>query len=469
MILVRFIGSHTTKLDCDLEFFLQIVKLTFAANKKDMSIVAIVGRPNVGKSTLFNRLIQRREAIVDAVSGVTRDRHYGKSDWNGKVFSLIDTGGYVVGSDDVFESEIDKQVELAIDEADAIIFMTDVVSGVTGMDEDVTKLLRKCAKPIFLVVNKVDSAKRTNDAIEFYSLGFEKYYIMSSINGSGTGELLDDLIKVLPEEEEVEEESELPRFAVVGRPNAGKSSFINALIGENRYIVTDIAGTTRDSIDTHYNRFGFEFNLVDTAGIRRKSKVKEDLEFYSVMRSVRAIEHCDVAILVLDATRGFDGQVQKIFWLAQKNNKGVVILVNKWDLVEKDHKSVKEFEKLIRLQCEPFTDVPIVFISVLTKQRIFKAIETAVEVFKNRSKKIKTSELNELMLPIIEAYSPPAYKGKYVKIKYCMQLPIPYPSFAFFANLPQYVKDPYKRFLENKLREKFDFHGVPITVYLRKK
>jgi GTP-binding protein len=425
----------------------QIVKPTFAANKKDMSIVAIVGRPNVGKSTLFNRLIQRREAIVDAVSGVTRDRHYGKSDWNGKVFSLIDTGGYVVGSDDVFESEIDKQVELAIDEADAIIFMTDVVSGVTGMDEDVTKLLRKCAKPIFLVVNKVDSAKRTNDAIEFYSLGFEKYYIMSSINGSGTGELLDDLIKVLPEEEEVEEESELPRFAVVGRPNAGKSSFINALIGENRYIVTDIAGTTRDSIDTHYNRFGFEFNLVDTAGIRRKSKVKEDLEFYSVMRSVRAIEHCDVAILVLDATRGFDGQVQKIFWLAQKNNKGVVILVNKWDLVEKDHKSVKEF----------------------TKQRIFKAIETAVEVFKNRSKKIKTSELNELMLPIIEAYSPPAYKGKYVKIKYCMQLPIPYPSFAFFANLPQYVKDPYKRFLENKLREKFDFHGVPITVYLRKK
>ena len=450
MILVRFLGSHTTKLDCDLEFFLQIVKLTFAANKKDMSIVAIVGRPNVGKSTLFNRLIQRREAIVDAVSGVTRDRHYGKSDWNGKVFSLIDTGGYVVGSDDVFESEIDKQVELAIDEADAIIFMTDVVSGVTGMDEEV-------------------SAKRTNDAIEFYSLGFEKYYIMSSINGSGTGELLDDLIKVLPKEEEVEEESELPRFAVVGRPNAGKSSFINALIGENRYIVTDIAGTTRDSIDTHYNRFGFEFNLVDTAGIRRKSKVKEDLEFYSVMRSVRAIEHCDVAILVLDATRGFDGQVQKIFWLAQKNNKGIVILVNKWDLVEKDHKSVKEFEKLIRLQCEPFTDVPIIFISVLTKQRIFKAIETAVEVFKNRSKKIKTSELNELMLPIIEAYSPPAYKGKYVKIKYCMQLPIPYPSFAFFANLPQYVKDPYKRFLENKLREKFDFHGVPITVYLRKK
>jgi len=433
-----------------------------------MSIVAIVGRPNVGKSTLFNRLIQRREAIVDAVSGVTRDRHYGKSDWNGKEFSLIDTGGYVVGSDDIFEAEIDKQVELAIDEADAIIFMTDVTSGVTGMDEDVTKLLRKANKPVFLVVNKVDSSSRTNDAVEFYSLGFDKYYIMSSINGSGTGELLDDLVKALPDTVE-EEASELPRFAVVGRPNAGKSSFINALIGKDRYIVTDIAGTTRDSIDTHYNRFGFDFNLVDTAGIRRKSKVKEDLEFYSVMRSVRAIEHSDVVIVVLDATRGFDGQVQNIFWLAQKNNKGVVILVNKWDLVEKDHKSVKEYETRIRQQCEPFTDVPIVFISVLTKQRIFKAIETAVDVFKNRSKRIKTSELNEVMLPVVENYGPPAYKGKYVKIKYIMQLPLPYPSFAFFANLPQYVKDPYKRFLENKLREKFDFHGVPITVYIRKK
>ena len=433
-----------------------------------MSIVAIVGRPNVGKSTLFNRLIQRREAIVDAVSGVTRDRHYGKSDWNGKDFSLIDTGGYVLGSDDIFEAEIDKQVELAIDEADAIIFMTDVVSGVTGMDEVVTKLLRKSSKPVFLVVNKVDSSKRTDDAVEFYSLGFDKYYTLSSINGSGTGDLLDDLVKVLPEIEE-EETSELPRFAVVGRPNAGKSSFINALIGEERYIVTDIAGTTRDSMDTRYNRFGFEFNLVDTAGIRKKSKVKEDLEFYSVMRSVRAIEHCDVVILVLDATRGFDGQVQNIFWLAHKNNKGVVILVNKWDLVEKDHKSVKEYEKVIRSQCEPFTDVPIVFISVLTKQRIFKAIETAVEVFKNRSKRIKTSVLNDTLLPLIEAYPPPAYKGKYVKIKYITQIPTAYPSFAFFANLPQYVREPYKRFIENKLREKFNFNGVPVTVYLRKK
>jgi len=433
-----------------------------------MSIVAIVGRPNVGKSTLFNRLIQRREAIVDAVSGVTRDRHYGKSDWNGKEFSLIDTGGYVLGSDDIFESEIDKQVELAIDEADAIIFMTDVVSGVTGMDEVVTNLLRKSSKPVFLVVNKVDSSKRTDDAVEFYSLGYDKYYTLSSINGSGTGDLLDDLVKVLPEEEE-EEVADLPRFAVVGRPNAGKSSFINALVGEDRYIVTDIAGTTRDSMDTPYNRFGFEFNLVDTAGIRKKGKVKEDLEFYSVMRSIRAIEHCDVMLLVLDATRGFDGQVQNIFWLAHKNNKGVVILVNKWDLVEKDHKSVKEYEKVIREQCEPFTDVPVVFISVLTKQRIFKAIETAVEVFKRRSNRIKTSVLNDTLLPLIEAYPPPAYKGKYVKIKYITQIPTAYPSFAFFANLPQYVRDPYKRFIENKLREKFDFNGVPVTVYFRKK
>jgi GTP-binding protein len=413
-------------------------------------------------------MIQRREAIVDAISGVTRDRHYGKSDWNGKEFSLIDTGGYVVGSDDIFEAEIDKQVELAIDEADAIVFMTEVESGVTGMDEEVAKLLRKSNKPVFLVVNKVDSAKRMNDAVEFYSLGFEKYYPISSINGSGTGDLLDDLVAILPDEVE-KEEDELPRFAVVGRPNAGKSSFINALIGEERYIVTDVAGTTRDSIDTHYNRFGFEFKLVDTAGIRRKSKVKEDLEFYSVMRSIRAIEHCDVVVLIFDASRGFDGQVQNIFWLAEKNNKGIIILANKWDLVEKDQKSVRDYEKLIRKQCEPFDDVPIVFISVLTKQRIFKAIETAVDVYKNRSKRIKTSLLNDTMLPIIQTFPPPSIKGKYVKIKFCTQLPTPYPSFAFFANLPQYVKEPYKRFLENKLRDKFDFTGVPITIYIRKK
>jgi GTP-binding protein len=432
------------------------------------NIVAIVGRPNVGKSTLFNRMIQRREAIVDAVSGVTRDRHYGKSDWNGKEFSLIDTGGYVVGSDDVFEKEIDKQVELAIDEADAILFVVDVESGITGMDEDVAKLLRRVKKPVLLVVNKVDAANRLHDAAEFYSLGLGDYFPIASINGSGTGDMLDALIEALPEVVEVEEET-LPRFAVVGRPNAGKSSLINALIGKDRYIVTDIAGTTRDSIDTKYNRFGFEFNLVDTAGIRRKAKVKEDLEFYSVMRSIRAIEHSDVCLLVVDATRGFDSQVQNIFWLAEKNHKGVVILVNKWDLVEKDTSTVKEFEKHIRQQIEPFTDVPIVFISVLTKQRIFKAIETAVDVYKKRSKRISTSKLNDTMLKIIERMPPPAHKGKYVKIKFCTQLPTAYPQFAFFANLPQYVRDPYKRFIENQLREQFDFNGVPVTVYFRKK
>ena len=432
------------------------------------NIVAIVGRPNVGKSTFFNRLIQRREAIVDAVSGVTRDRNYGKSDWNGKTFSVIDTGGYVKGSDDVFESEIDKQVELAIDEADVILFMVDVESGITGMDEEVAKLLRKVKKPVFLVVNKVDNSKRLENAVEFYSLGLGDYYPIASTSGSGTGDLLDALVKALPELEE-EDETELPRFAVVGRPNAGKSSFINALIGENRYIVTDIAGTTRDSIDTKYNRYGFEFNLVDTAGIRRKAKVKEDIEFYSVMRSVRAIENCDVCLIIMDAVRGFDGQVQNIFWLAQRNRKGIVILVNKWDLMEKETNTLKEYEKKIRQEIEPFTDVPIVFISVLTKQRVFKAIETAVEVFKNRSKKIKTSELNDTMLPIIENYPPPAWKGKYVKIKFCMQLPTPQPQFAFFCNLPQYVREPYKRYLENQLREKYDFTGVPISVYFRNK
>ncbi len=432
------------------------------------NIVAIVGRPNVGKSTFFNRLIQRREAITDAVSGVTRDRHYGKSEWNGQEFTLIDTGGYVKGSDDIFEAEIDKQVELAIDEADAIIFMVDVEAGITGMDEDVAKLLRKVKKPIFLVINKVDNSKRNADAVEFYALGLGDYYTIASINGSGTGELLDDLVKALPEKEEVVED-ELPRFAVVGRPNAGKSSFINALIGEDRYIVTNIAGTTRDSIDTKYNRFGFDFNLVDTAGIRRKTKVKDDLEFYSVMRSVRAIEHCDVAILVIDATRGFEGQDQNIFWLAVKNKKGVIILVNKWDLVEKDTQTTKEFETMIRRQIEPFTDVPIVFISALTKQRIFKAIETSVGVYNNRKNRIPTSKLNETMLDIVTNNPPPAYKGKFVKIKFCTQLPTPTPQFAFFCNLPQYVKDPYKRYLENRMRDIFNFNGVPIIIYFRKK
>ncbi len=433
------------------------------------AIVAIVGRPNVGKSTFFNRLIQRREAIVDAVSGVTRDRHYGKSDWNGKEFSVIDTGGYVKGSDDVFEAEIDKQVELAIDEADAIIFMVDVESGITGMDEDVANLLRRVKKPVLLAVNKVDNSKRAEDAVEFYALGLGDYFTIASTSGSGTGDLLDALVEVLPEKEE-DTSDELPRFAVVGRPNAGKSSFINALIGEERYIVTDVAGTTRDSIDTKYNRFGFEFNLVDTAGIRRKAKVKEDLEFYSVMRSVRAIEHADVCILILDATRGFDGQVQNIFWLAQRNNKGIVVLVNKWDLVEdKETNSMKRYTDKIKEAMEPFTDVPIIFISVLTKQRIFKAIETAVKVYESRSRKIQTRKFNDVMLPIIENNPPPAYKGKFVKIKFCTQLPTPYPQFAFFCNLPQYVRDPYKRFLENKLRDNFDFNGVPISVFMRKK
>jgi GTPase len=434
------------------------------------AIVAIVGRPNVGKSTFFNRLIQRREAIVDAVSGVTRDRHYGKSDWNGREFSVIDTGGYVLGSDDVFEKEIDQQVELAIDEADAIIFMVDVETGVTGMDEDVAKLLRRVKKPVLLAVNKVDNARRIEEAVEFYNLGLGDYFTIASISGSGTGELLDALVLALPEEVEQKEEEILPRFAVVGRPNAGKSSFINALIGEDRYIVTDIAGTTRDSIDTRYNRFGFEFNLVDTAGIRRKAKVKEDLEFYSVMRSVRAIEHSDVCILILDATRGFDGQVENIFWLAQRNNKGIVILVNKWDLVEdKETNTVKAYTQRIQEAISPFIDVPIIFMSVLTKQRIFKAIETAVEVYENRSRKIPTRKFNEFMLPLIEHYPPPAYKGKYVKIKFCTQLPTPYPQFAFFCNLPQYVREPYKRYLENKIREHYNFSGVPISIFMRKK
>ena len=432
------------------------------------AIVAVVGRPNVGKSTFFNRLIKRREAIVDAVSGVTRDRHYGKTDWNGVSFSVIDTGGYLAGGDDSFEKEINKQVALAIDEADAIIFMVNVEEGLTGMDEAVAELLRKCHKPILVAVNKVDSNNRRNDMHEFYALGFEHLYALSSVNGSGTGELLDDLVALLPEKEK-QEENPLPRFAVVGRPNAGKSSFINALIGEDRYIVTDIAGTTRDAIDTKYNRFGFEFNLVDTAGIRRKSKVKEDLEFYSVMRSIRAIEHSDVCILMLDATRGFESQDANIFWLAQRNRKGIVILVNKWDLVEKENNTAKEYEAVIRKEIEPFTDVPILFVSALNKQRIYKAIETAVAVYNNRTKRIPTRKLNEVMLPIIENYPPPAIKGKYIKIKFCTQLPTPMPQFAFFANLPQYVKDPYRRFIENKLRENFDFNGVPIDVYFRQK
>lgn len=434
------------------------------------NIVAIVGRPNVGKSTFFNRLIKRREAIVDSVSGVTRDRNYGKSEWNGKEFSVIDTGGYIKGSDDIFEGEIRRQVELAIDEADAIIFVVDVEEGITPMDAEVAKLLRKVTKPILLAVNKVDNAMREKDAVEFYNLGLGDYYTIASISGSGTGELLDELVKVLPELPEANEEEEaLPRFCVVGRPNAGKSSFINALIGEDRFVVTDIAGTTRDAIDTKYNRFGFEFNLVDTAGIRRKAKVKEDLEFYSVMRSVRAIEHSDVCILLIDATRGFEGQDQSIFWLAEKNRKGVIVLVNKWDLVEKDTMSARDYENKIKEELKPFTDVPILFVSALTKQRLLKALETTVQVFENRKQRIPTSKFNDFMLKLIEAYPPPAVKGKYVKIKYCMQLPTPTPQFVFFANLPQYVQEAYKRFLENKIRENWDFSGVPIDIYIREK
>lgn len=434
------------------------------------NIVAIVGRPNVGKSTFFNRLIQRREAIVDSVSGVTRDRNYGKSEWNGKEFSVIDTGGYIKGSDDIFEGEIRRQVELAIDEADVIVFVTDVEEGVTPMDEEVAKLLRKVTKPVLLAVNKVDNAMREKDAVEFYNLGLGEYFTIAGMSGSGTGELLDALVDLLPEAQAPDENAEqLPRFAVVGRPNAGKSSLINSLIGEDRFVVTDIAGTTRDAIDTTYNRFGFSFNLVDTAGIRRKAKVKEDLEFYSVMRSVRAIEHSDICILVIDATRGFEGQDQSIFWLAEKNRKGVVILVNKWDLVEKETMTTRDYERKIREELQPFNDVPILFVSALTKQRLIKALETAVRVYDNRKQRIATSKLNELMLPIIENYPPPALKGKYIKIKYCMQLPTPTPQFVFFCNLPQYVKEPYRRFIENKLREHYDFSGVPIDIYFRQK
>jgi len=376
----------------------------------------------------------------------------------------------VVGSDDIFEDEIRKQVQLALEEADIIVFVVDVEQGITPMDTEVAKLLRKVKKPLFIAVNKVDNAMRAADAVEFYNLGLGEYHTISSINGSGTGELLDALAEIMPAPEEVDlEKDELPRFAVVGRPNAGKSSFINALIGEDRNIVTNIAGTTRDSIDTKYNRFGFDFNLVDTAGIRKKSKVKEDLEFYSVMRAVRTIEYSDVIILMVDATRGFESQDQNIFWLAEKNKKGVVILINKWDLVDKETNTMRDYEAAVRKQIAPFTDVPIIFVSVLTKQRIFKAIETAVTVFQSRKNRIPTSKLNETMLEIVKNYPPPAIKGKFVKIKYCMQLPTPTPQFAFFSNLPQYVKDPYRRFLENKMREMYDFNGVPVIIYFRQK
>lgn len=433
------------------------------------NIVAIVGRPNVGKSTLFNRLLERREAIVDSTAGVTRDRHYGKSDWNGVDFTVIDTGGYDVGSDDIFEEEIRKQVQLAVDEATSIIFMVNVEEGLTDTDYEIYQLLRKANKPLYIVVNKVDSAKEELPATEFYQLGIEKYYTLSSATGSGTGDLLDDIVAEFPTTDYTDPFDGLPRITIAGRPNVGKSTLTNALLGDERNIVTDIAGTTRDSIETLYKKFGYEFVLVDTAGMRKKSKVNEDLEFYSVMRSIRAIENSDVVILMIDATKGWESQDMNIFSLAQKNRKGVVILVNKWDLVEKGTNTMKEFENQIREKIALFSDVPILFISALTKQRILKAVETAMDVYANRKKRIKTSKLNEIMLPIIENTPPPALKGKYIKIKYCTQLPTVTPQFAFFCNLPQYVKDPYKRFIENQLRKNFDFTGVPIEVYFRQK
>lgn len=435
---------------------------------KVANIVAIVGRPNVGKSTLFNRLTKTRTAIVDSVAGVTRDRIYGKFDWVGRDFSLIDTGGYIMGSDDVFEGEIRKQVEIAIEEANLILFVVDAEEGVTGMDQEVAALLRKSKKPVVLVANKVDNALRQTMSAEFYGLGLGDIFDISAMNGSGTGELLDEVVRLMPDEVE-EEELDIPKIAVIGRPNVGKSSFINALTGEERNIVTDMAGTTRDSINTRYNLYGKDFLLVDTAGLRKKTKVHENLEFYSVMRSIRAIENSDVCVLLLDATRGLESQDLSIFGLAEKNKKGIVILVNKWDLVEKETNTAKEFKNKILKRLEPFTDIPIIFVSVLNKQRIFQAVEEAINVYHRREQRITTSKLNDTMLPIIEGNPPPANKGKYIKIKFCTQLPTRTPSFAFFANVPQYVKEPYKRFIENKLREEFDFSGVPIQVYFRKK
>jgi GTP-binding protein len=432
------------------------------------NIVAIVGRPNVGKSTLFNRLTESRQAIVDEQSGVTRDRHYGFSDWNGKTFSVIDTGGYVRGSDDVFEGEIRKQVEIAIEEASVILFVVDVESGITDLDDAVVKMLRKSKKKIFLVVNKVDNPQRIPASAEFYKFGLGEPYCISSVSGTGTGELLDAVIKEFPEDAPDPNEG-LPKFAIIGQPNVGKSSLLNMLVGEERSIVTPIAGTTRDTINKRYNKYGFDFVLVDTAGIRRKARVKEDLEFYSVLRSLRAIEDADVCLFMIDATSGINAQDLAIFHLIEKNRKGVVIIVNKWDLMEKDQDSVKKFTEMINEKIVPFTDVPIIFTSVKTKQRIQKTLETAVEVFRHRTEKIPTSKLNEVLLPIIERTPPPATKGKYIKIKYVTQLPTHTPQFAFFCNLPQYISESYTRFIENQMREHFPLSGVPIEIYFRSK
>ena len=432
------------------------------------NIVAIIGRPNVGKSTLFNRLVKRREAIVDPTSGVTRDRHYGNSEWNGKRFTLIDTGGYLIGGNDRYEKEIHKQVKIAIDESDCILFLVDVEIGLNSSDMDVAKLLRQSSKPVFLVVNKVDNSNRLSDSSEFYSLGISKQFNISAINGSGTGDLLDELVKSFTIANE-DKKDDLPRFAVIGRPNAGKSSFINSLIDEKRNIVNDEAGTTRDSIETYYNKYGFSFYLVDTAGIRKKSKILENIEFYSVMRSIKSIENSDVCILIYDACREFDSQVKNIFWLAAKNHKGIVIVVNKWDLIDKKNNSTEEFKKKIKKEISPFTDVPIIFVSALNNQRIHKSIQTALNVFERRKNRIPTKSLNDYLLPIILRTPPPAIKGKYIKVKFVRQLPSKHPQFTFFCNLPQYVKEPYKRFLENKIREKYDFTGITIDIFLRKK
>ena len=432
------------------------------------NIVAIVGRPNVGKSTFFNRLIERREAIVNDESGVTRDRLYGHCFWNGKTFSVVDTGGYVENSSDVFEREISKQVLIAIEEADAVMFMVDVDMGLTDLDVAVADILRSSKKPVFLVVNKVDSNKKIVNSYEFYNLGLGEVYCISAITGAGTGELLDAVVKALPDKPN-DEELDLPRITIVGRPNVGKSSLTNVLIGEERNIVTNVAGTTRDSINTRYNKYGYDFMLVDTAGVRRKSKVSEDLEFYSVMRSIRAIENSDVCLLMIDAEQGWESQDQNILNLIRKNKKGIVILVNKWDLIEKDSNSLKEYREFIQERIAPFNDIPILFISALTKQRISDVLSTAMQVYENRIQRIPTGKLNEIMLEAIENFPPPSTKGKYIKIKYVTQLPTPTPVFAFFANLPQYIKEPYKRYLENQLRENFNLTGVPIVLVFRDK
>lgn len=434
------------------------------------NIVAIVGRPNVGKSTLFNRLTESRDAIVKEVSGVTRDRIYGKGEWNGYKFSVIDTGGYATTNEDVFEEEIRKQAELAIDEATVIIFMVDVTTGIMQMDITVADLLRKSKKPILVVANKVDSNDRIGLSAEFYSFGLGDVFDLSATNGSGTGDILDATIEFLNKEDTDSIEIDgLPRIAVVGRPNVGKSSMINALTNQERNIVTDISGTTRDAIHSRYKAFGFDFLLIDTAGIRKKAKVSEDIEYYSVLRSVRTIENSDVCLMMIDASEGLQKQDLSIYYMIEKNSRGVVVLVNKWDLVEKDHNTMKDYEEKLRSELAPFNDVPILFTSTLSKQRIHKAVETAMEVFANRTKKIPTSKLNDVMLDIIKATPPPAVKGKYVKIKFVQQLPTHSPAFAFFCNLPQYVYDPYKRFIENRLREEFNFSGVPIKIFFRKK